>query len=191
MKRRDIILREAKRLFAEQGFSSTTTLQIAEAAGITEPLIYYHYKGKDGLFTQILSEVLSSYLSRLEIVEASGSSPIGKIETLIHQHIAIVDDEPSGVRMLLRYCPARLNDPMDICRKTYLSARTKLKQIVVDSLKEGVKSGDFVFVGFDATANTIVALLNGLMRQKIASLDDFRGVETAAVDFIKRSLLKT
>jgi len=41
------IIQAAARLFAEQGFEGTTTLQIAHEADVTEPLIYYHFKGKD------------------------------------------------------------------------------------------------------------------------------------------------
>jgi len=42
------------RLFASQGFEGTTTLQIAGEGGVTEPLLYYHFKGKDELFTHFL-----------------------------------------------------------------------------------------------------------------------------------------
>ena len=34
--------------------SGTTTLEIANKAKVTEPLIYYHFKGKDELFTHSL-----------------------------------------------------------------------------------------------------------------------------------------
>ena len=34
------LVRAAVRLFAENGFDGTTTLRIAKAAGVTEPLIY-------------------------------------------------------------------------------------------------------------------------------------------------------
>jgi AcrR family transcriptional regulator len=54
MNKRENILKTAARLFANQGFDGTTTIQIAREAGVTEPLIYYHFKGKDELFTNII-----------------------------------------------------------------------------------------------------------------------------------------
>jgi AcrR family transcriptional regulator len=188
MKRKDKILLAARQLFAAQGFSGTTTLQIAEAAGVTEPLIYYHYKGKDGLFSQILSRVLSDYIGRLEKIDAAPSAPIDKICDLIHQHVAIVDDMPDGVRLMIRSCPARLHDPEGICRRIYLNARAMLKQITADCLRKGIADQSVAPVAVDATANTLVALMNGLMRQKIGALDSFEGVESAAVAFVRRGL---
>ena len=48
---RQAILESATRLFGSTGFYATTTLEIAAEADVTEPLIYYHFKGKDELFT--------------------------------------------------------------------------------------------------------------------------------------------
>jgi AcrR family transcriptional regulator len=52
MGKKDAILKSAAALFALQGFDATTTRQISVEAGATEPLIYYHFKGKDDLFAQ-------------------------------------------------------------------------------------------------------------------------------------------
>ncbi|MCP4627413.1 MAG: helix-turn-helix transcriptional regulator, partial [bacterium] len=57
-------LKTAARLFATQGFEATTTIQLAREAGVTEPLIYYHFKGKDDLFTHIIGATFSEYFSR-------------------------------------------------------------------------------------------------------------------------------
>ncbi len=41
-------------LFASQGYEATTTIQMAKAAEVTEPVIYYYFKNKEGLFSHIL-----------------------------------------------------------------------------------------------------------------------------------------
>ena len=64
-KKRNII-QAATRLFAAQGFDGTTTLQITREAGATEPLLYHHFKGKDELFTHILSNAFAEYFDRAE-----------------------------------------------------------------------------------------------------------------------------
>ena len=56
-KKQNII--QAACLFAEQGYDGPTTLQIANEAGVTEPLIYYHFKGKTvSLLIAMLNGVL-------------------------------------------------------------------------------------------------------------------------------------
>lgn len=53
--RKDQIVGVATRLFAAHGFSGTTTRQIAEAAGISEAVIYRHFSNKDALYDAIIN----------------------------------------------------------------------------------------------------------------------------------------
>jgi TetR/AcrR family transcriptional regulator len=52
--RRSQLLRIAKELFAECGFVSTTTKAIAEAAGVSEGVIFKHFSSKAELYASIL-----------------------------------------------------------------------------------------------------------------------------------------
>ena len=54
MQKRHAIIESAIGLFGSIGFNAITTLRIAEDAAVTEPLIYYHFKGKVELFTHCL-----------------------------------------------------------------------------------------------------------------------------------------
>ena len=48
------ILIEASRLFAERGFSSTTTREIAQAAGIQQPSLYYWFPTKFDILNRLV-----------------------------------------------------------------------------------------------------------------------------------------
>ena len=63
---RQHILDVAMRLFSRQGVSSTSLAEIAQAAGVTRGAIYWHFKNKSDLFSEIwkLSE---SSIGDLEI----------------------------------------------------------------------------------------------------------------------------
>lgn len=52
--RRLQILRVAVKLFAHEGFRGTTTKQIAEAAGVSEAMVFRHYATKEELYSAIL-----------------------------------------------------------------------------------------------------------------------------------------
>jgi AcrR family transcriptional regulator len=52
--RREQILETAVRLFSQHGFSGTTTKQIAQAAGVSEAMVFRHFSSKDELYGAIL-----------------------------------------------------------------------------------------------------------------------------------------
>jgi TetR/AcrR family acrAB operon transcriptional repressor len=62
---RQHILDVALRLFSEQGVSSTSLADIAQAAGVTRGAIYWHFKNKSELFSEIW-ELSESSISDLE-----------------------------------------------------------------------------------------------------------------------------
>ena len=52
--RRRQIVRVAVRLFSERGFRGTTTKEIAQAAGVSEAIIFRHFATKDELYSAII-----------------------------------------------------------------------------------------------------------------------------------------
>src|SRR3982751_2999385 len=52
--RRQQIVRIAMRLFSQRGFRGTTTREIAQAAGISEAMVFRHFATKEELYAAIL-----------------------------------------------------------------------------------------------------------------------------------------
>lgn len=50
------IINAALELFAEEGFKSTSTSKVAQKAGVSEGLIFRHFKNKEGLLEAIVQE---------------------------------------------------------------------------------------------------------------------------------------
>src|SRR6266404_6364147 len=50
--RRDAIVRAALPLFARKGFANTAARELAEAAGVSEALIYKHFPSKESLYAE-------------------------------------------------------------------------------------------------------------------------------------------
>ena len=68
------IMREAIKLFAEQGYYQTTTKQIAEKAGVNELTIFRHFGSKSNLF-QVTTEhyVIDSHVDEI-LADLNGNS---------------------------------------------------------------------------------------------------------------------
>ena len=50
-------------LFAEHGYAATTMDDIAEAAGVTKPLVYQHFESKRALYLELM-DVVSTRIGR-------------------------------------------------------------------------------------------------------------------------------
>ncbi len=85
MGKKQDLLKAAVQLFSKQGFDGTAILEITEAAHVTEPIIYYHFKNKDGLFTHILVSTFAEYFDRLDKLENNTPTQFEKIENLIQE----------------------------------------------------------------------------------------------------------
>ena len=190
MKRKDVIIKSATTLFAAQGFEATTTYEIALKSKVTEPLIYYHFGGKDELFTHILDEAFNQYFNRLCELPEKTPTEFEKISNLFKIHFQIVDDLPEIMRLIVSNCPAKLQDPAYLCRKNYQKARQYLFDYFSGCLMRGIKTKEFINVPISGTANMLVALSKGLLRQRIFLLADVNGVLTATTKFCENSLVK-
>ena len=208
MEKKQAILKTAARLFAVQGFEATTTIQIASEADATEPLIYYHFKGKDDLFTRIIDATFSEYFSRLDALEKNQDSPFGRIQKLIELQYDIVEEMPDEVQLIASACPARLNDPQDICAGNVKEYRSRLLEYLTRSISQGIKSEEFVQVPAEETAIMILSIISGIVRYARPvefphrgthskwdstggnmNQDPKKNLREAAVEFCRRSLM--
>ncbi|MGW0641426.1 MULTISPECIES: SACE_7040 family transcriptional regulator [Streptomyces] len=98
--RREQILREAARLFAERGFHGVGVDEIGAAVGISGPGLYRHFPGKDAMLAELLvgisERLLEGGRQRVAEDEARGDgSPEALLDALIEGHIDFaLDDRP-------------------------------------------------------------------------------------------------
>ena len=190
MSKRENIIKAAGRLFAEQGFEATTTLQLTKEAGATEPLLYYHFKGKDDLFTTILSATFDEYFSRLDKFKNNTPTEFEKIENLIGLHFQLVEELPDEIYLTVSTCPARLKDPEHTCAKNVQKQREWLTSFLADCLEKGIETGEFNKVPVTETVSLLIAMINGLIRQRGLKLEHMAGLKQEAIEFCRRSLVK-
>ena len=54
---RAVLVREARTLFGEQGYTETSVDDVVAAAGMTKGAVYHHFDGKEGLFRAVFEQV--------------------------------------------------------------------------------------------------------------------------------------
>ena len=81
--RRTAILRAVRRVFAEKGFDGTTTRELADAAGVSEALLFKHFPNKEALFSAMKLSLNEQDLGRLERIKELEPS-VSTLVLLVH-----------------------------------------------------------------------------------------------------------
>lgn len=95
--RREQILKEAARLFAERGFHGVGVDEIGAAVGISGPGLYRHFAGKDAMLAELLVGISEQLLEggRQRTEGAGRAAPEAVLDSLIAGHIDFaLDDRP-------------------------------------------------------------------------------------------------
>src|SRR4051794_25149889 len=77
--RREQLIEAATKLFAKWVYDATTTAAIAEAAGVTEPILYRHFDSKQELFVAIVRSVSALTMDHWREVIGSIKDPAEQI----------------------------------------------------------------------------------------------------------------
>lgn len=81
--RRRQLLEVAAERFARLGYRGTTTADLAKAAGITEPILYRHFKNKLDLFVTLVDEVGKEVISHWRSALVGVENPAKRMDILL------------------------------------------------------------------------------------------------------------
>jgi AcrR family transcriptional regulator len=99
--RREQLLDVGRAAFAEKGFDGVTVEELAQRAGVTKPIVYEHFGGKDGMYEVLLDRELDTLMTRVAAaLEAGGSR--ARVEAAADEFLRYIEEQPDGFRMLLR-----------------------------------------------------------------------------------------
>ena len=77
------LLDTAAAVFAKYGYSGTTTAELAKAAGVSEPIIYRHFKNKKELFIALVEQSGSDTIALWEKELGAVADPTERLSRLI------------------------------------------------------------------------------------------------------------
>lgn len=106
--RRKQILEAAMSAFIDKGFVSTTTLEIAKAAGISEVTLFRYFSSKQEIFLEGIEPILLGTLKET-INISSNLSLEKKLEYILTERICFISQNHKVVQLILKEA-AHLNE---------------------------------------------------------------------------------
>lgn len=94
--RRDEILRIAMGLFARNGFDGTSIRDIADAAGLTKPALYYHFSDKEELYEHVVTERMTRLNAAMREAIAGSDDPVEQVRLFVLAHARRMDADRTG-----------------------------------------------------------------------------------------------
>jgi AcrR family transcriptional regulator len=102
--RREQLIHIGREVFAERGYEATSIEEIAERAGISKPLVYEHFGGKEGLHAVIVDREVQDLVVRLRDA-LHPEHPRAELENVVDAFLRYVEEQRSGFRVLVRDAP--------------------------------------------------------------------------------------
>ena len=99
--RRAQLLDIGRRLFAERGLDGTSIEEIAAKAGVSKPVVYEHFGGKEGLYAVVVDREVERFIAMAtRLLEGEDHMP--KFEVAAVVLLRYIQDNADGFRILVR-----------------------------------------------------------------------------------------
>lgn len=151
------ILEQAAELFARRGAAGTTLQDLADALGVSRPLLYYYIKNKDELLARMVSEVTEGIAGAL--AAAAGRTDLGpddRLREMARVMVSQVAARPLHFRVLDR----SEDDLPPPIAEVQAQAKRAVLDMVRAVIEEGIEAGVFRPVDPRVGALGVIGLCN-------------------------------
>lgn len=138
--RREQLIDVATKLFAHSGFDATTTAAIADSAGVTEPILYRHFKSKQELFVAIVRDVSDATMNHWKQLIAHQTEPREQLRVIcdeIPPHIKRFENQYHVLHGAL--ATSRDKKVLAVIKEHY----EQIEKFFMDIITQGQKLGTF------------------------------------------------
>jgi AcrR family transcriptional regulator len=98
--RREQLYTVALELFAQRGYRATTMDDIAEAAGVTKPLLYQHFSSKRALYLELVDSIARDLLAAIREAVLRADGPRQQVELGFAAYFRLVVSREAEFRLL-------------------------------------------------------------------------------------------
>ncbi|MBN2644429.1 MAG: TetR/AcrR family transcriptional regulator [Desulfuromonadaceae bacterium] len=179
--KREKIIDAAIDLFAEQGFSLTSTAEIATRAGVAQGTLFYHFKNKEGILHEVLHRLLEKSARAYDGIDSL--SGYAAIESLLRSDLTIVQQHRQEVSVLLRDINREADTPGNPTYECIAAFKTRKFELLYRFLRQGMADGSIRDLPVEETAWFLDAAFYGVMHSKLIQKMPGPPDDTQAIQF--------
>jgi AcrR family transcriptional regulator len=136
-RRRRQLLDVALGVFAERGYHQTSMNDLAEAAGVTKPVLYQHFRSKRALYLELLEDVGGRLRDEIGKATSSAATPREQVHAGFRAYFRFVAAQQPAFQLLFGGGARRDEQFADAVRSVEQSiAETIATLIVIDGMDD-------------------------------------------------------
>jgi len=98
---RDLILREAERLFASKGYGGVSIRDLARGCGVTNAALYYHFENKEAIFLETVRSALGVLRQAVEQAAKEGGGLRDTLSRISRAYLRVLSHKRSLIQLML------------------------------------------------------------------------------------------
>lgn len=135
------ILREAVRLFGQQGYAATSVREVVEAAGVTKPTLYYYFRNKEDLYREAVELQIVGLRWLVDRARTGTGTVRQRLREFLVDYVHGAIDSPDSVRLMMASAAGIGQPRVDVFERTH-AEYVRLEQLVRDGIDAGeLRSG--------------------------------------------------
>jgi AcrR family transcriptional regulator len=170
--RRTQLLHVALEQFAANGYHLTSMNQVAEAAGVTKPVLYQHFRSKKALYQELLEDVSTRLADAIVEATDAAAGPRQQVEAGLRTYFAYVTEHRAAATILFGGGDRRDGEFSDAFRR--------VEEAIVEVIAPMIRVEGLDDEGRRLMAHGVVGLTEGTSRHWIAKGYDPGPEELAA-----------
>ena len=176
---RDRIIKAAVTVFSEKGYYRATISDVVQRSGLSVGAIYTHFRNKEELFLQSCDLISGQGLDQLAARLAPLTTSVERLRAAVAYYVETIDefeDAPGQVGLVRAWAEAGEEPGV---REMLVRRRERLVGAAQLLLREAIARRELPsWVDVDALARGFMALLDGLLLQRIEAGDMYRPEES-------------
>ena len=137
--KRDLILKAATKVFAQNGFFQSQVADVARVAGVAAGTVYLYFKGKDDLLVSIFERSMKDVLAEGREAVKTISDPAERLRKIAHLHLDRVGRDKDHAVVF----QVELRQSVKFMERFSESFLQDYFKLIRDAIADGQQSGAF------------------------------------------------
>lgn len=137
---RERLLKAALKLFTQSGYAATSVRELVEEAGVTKPVLYYYFKNKEGIYSEIVKTHFTSIDALFDYYLKCPGSVSERLTNLFDRILSFVIENKDFVRLMhaIYYGPPQGAPYFDF--ETFCG---DVHGFIAAMIEEGIRTGEY------------------------------------------------